>query len=227
MAAPVLRSTNEYNSSSSGSGVVNLPTGTVDGDLQFFVSSHRVSYSTASPSGLTLLAQGNGGANLGWFELWVRVASSEPSTYTWTYATNERVRILALTYIGGFFDTTTPVDVVSNTGYGTNNTTARAGSMTVTNANSALFFFANVFRTSAVTVTPPTVPTTFTDDYDGGSTNPDMWNEVASCQWSGSGATGNMDGTISVSIASKAMFAVAINPATGGSTVNSGFFALM
>jgi hypothetical protein len=228
MAAPVLRATAELNSVTANSGTCNKPTGTVDGDIMFALVQHRGVYSDTAPSGWTLLGQGSGGVSSGFFELWYRVASSEGANYTWGFPATERVRILIATYEGGFFDTGTPIDVVSNTGYTTSNTTARAASMTVAAANSPLFFFACVFRTVATTFTAPTVPTTFTEDYDGGSTNPDMWNEVASCEWSGSGATGDIDGTISVSIATKHAFAVALNPSGGGGGgVNSGFFGLM
>lgn len=227
MAAPVLRQTAEVNSTTANSGTCNTPTGTVDGDIMFALVQHRTVYSDSAPSGWTLLGQGSGGANNGFFELWYKVANSEGANHTWGFPATERVRVLIATYEGGFFDTGSPIDVVSSTPYTTSNTNARAASMTVANANSPLFFFACVFRTVATTFTAPTVPTTFTEDYDGGSTSPDMWNEVASCEWSGSGATGDIDGTISVSIGTKHAFAVALNPSSGGPTSRPGFFAFM
>lgn len=226
MAAPVLRATAEVNIVANTSGTVNLPTGTVNGDIIFALVQHRGVYSNSQPSGWTLLGQGSGGASSGFFELWYKVASGEPANYTWGFSASERIRILNISYQGGFFDTGTPIDVVSSTGYTTSNTIARAASMNVTAANSPLFHFACVFRTSSTTFTPPTSPTTFTEDYDGGNTGPDMWNEVSSCEWSSSGATGNIDATISVSIGTKHSFAVALKPASGAAQ-NSNFLLFM
>jgi len=229
MAAPILRGTiTEFNTVAGVSGAAAMPTGVVDGDIMFALVMHRVVFTNSSPAGWTKIANASGGANLGQFELWYRVASSESGgSYSWGFASSERVRIIIAAYQGGFFDLVTPIDVVSNTGYTTNNTIARAASMTVATANSALFFFANVFTTGSATFTPPTVPTTFTEDYDNGNSNPDFWNEIASIEWSGSGATGDMDATISASFASKTAFAVALKPASGGVVANTGFFGLM
>lgn len=225
MAAPVLRATANTSAVSANTGTVTKPTGTVDGDMMFALVQHRTVYSNSAPSGWTLLGQGSGGASNGFFELWYKVASSEGADYTWGFSATERVLLVVLTYQGGFFDTGTPIDVVSNTGYTTSNTTARAASMTVATANSPLFHFACVFRTSSTTFTPPTSPTTFTEDYDSGGTNPDMWNGVSSCEWSSSGATGDMDSTISAALTAKHAFAVALKPVGGAS--NSNFLLFM
>lgn len=221
--APV--ATAEYNSSSSNSGNPSKPTGTVDNDIMFALVMHESEYSNSVPSGWTSLGQGTTGA-LGLVELFWKLAASEGASYTWGFTSADKLRILIGTYRDGF-DLVTPIDVVSNTAYTTSNTTCRAASMTVAAANSPIIYFGSLKRTLATTYTPPTTPTTFTEDYDGGSTAPDFFNEIASVVWSGSGATGDMDGTMSASLANKHAFAVALKPTGGGGGTNTGFFGLM
>lgn len=217
--------TAEYNSASSSSGVCAVPTGTVDNDGIFALVMHETEYSNAVPSGWTSLGQNTTGA-LGNVELFFRKAASEPADHTWGFATANKLRILMVTYRDGF-DLTTPIDVVSNTAYTTSNANCRAADMTVAAANSPIIYFGALKRTIATTYTPPTSPTTFTEDYDGGSVAPDFFNEIASVVWSGSGATGNIDGTMSVSLTNKHAFAVAMKPSGGGGSANTGFFGLM
>lgn len=216
--------TAELNSSSSSSGVCNKPTGTVDDDIMFALVMHETEYSNSVPSGWTSLGQNTTGA-LGLVELFWKKAASEGTSWTWGFATANKLRVLVVTYRDGF-DLTTPIDVTSNTAYTTSNTTCRAASMSVAAANSPIIYFGALKRTVATTYTPPTTPTTLNEDYDGGSTLPDFFNEIASVVWSGSGATGDIDATMSVSLTTKHAFAVALKPASGAAS-NSNFLLFM
>lgn len=203
-----------YNSASSSSGTCNKPTNTAENDIMFAWIGLRNTYGyviNSVPSGWTLL--GSQTANSDKYYLYYKVAgSSEPSSYTWGTSGLTKFAITIATYRGGF-NTSDPIDVVSNTSYRTSDTINRAASMNVTSANSPLLFFAGSYNTSTHSYTKPSVPTSdWVEDYDGWNTNPDFAREICSMTWSGSGATGNIDATISVSLTTKHAFAVALKP---------------
>jgi hypothetical protein len=117
-------------------------------------------------------------------------------------------------YTAGDFNVQSISDMtISNTAYNTYNATCRAASISVPDANSPMVFFGCDYSTAAVTFTKPSVPTSgWIEDDDAGSNVPDFWTEICSFIWSGSGATGTMDATISAGSANKHAFAVALKP---------------
>lgn len=200
-------------SASTNSAVCNKPTNTAQDDIMFALVSQGSAggYSNAVPSGWTSLGQNNSG---NFNQLFYKVAGgSEGASYTWGFAGSQQTKVTIVTYRDGFV-VANPIDVVSNTPYTTDNTAFQAASMTVTQANSPLIFFATGRKTTAITYTKPSVPTTgWVEDYDGGSEDPDIWVEICSMVWSGSGATGVMEATGSASpdVGNKHAFAVALN----------------
>lgn len=215
--------TSSYDSASSNSGLVSKST-VNDDDILFAVVMHETEYANSVPSGWTSLGQNTTGA-LGDVELFWKKASSEPASWTWGFPSANKLRVLVVAFRDGF-DLINPIDVVSNTAYVTNDAICRAASMSVAAANSPIIYFGSLKRTIATTYTPPTVPSTMTEHYDNGSISPDFFNEVASVIWSGSGATGNIDGTMSVSLTTKHAFAVALKP-TGGSPSTQGLLEFL
>lgn len=194
---------------------VTKPTGTANGDILFcWIGWYYFQARTIDsvPSGWTEL--GSYTSNYDKYALYYKVAASEPDTWDWSFSGSARVRAVCSCYTGGDFDSADPIDVVSNTAYRTNNTACIAASMAVSAINSPLVFWAGVYNASERTLTKPSVPTTdWVEDDDAGSTTSDLWTEVCSMIWSGSGATGDMSATINVADADKHTFAVALNPA--------------
>lgn len=190
---------------------INKPTGTTDGDIMFAVLVAWY-YSNSVPSWWTRLWQQN--PSYLPYEIYYKIASSEWSNYTRWYEWLSTKRWVIATY-RWWFDTTDPIDVVSNTSYITSNTTNRAASMSVTNEQSPLIFFCYASNfSSALTFTKPSTPTTdWVENYDWWDTASDIYMEICSMTWSSSWATWNMDATISSSISNyKWAFAVALNP---------------
>lgn len=183
------------NSASSSSLVCNKPTNTAQNDIMFALVSQSGAggYPNSVPSGWASLGQNH---SVSFNELfWKSAGGSEPGDYTWGFAGSQQGRVTIVTYRDGFA-TSSPIDVVSNTAYTTNNATFRAASMSVTATGSPLIFFATGVKTFAINYTKPSVPTTdWAENFDGGAETSDMWVEVASMVWSGSGATGDMDAT--------------------------------
>lgn len=190
------------------------PTGTAENDIMWAVIK-RLTANTwvTEPTGWTLAATDADAATTYSTYLYYRVAgSSEGSTYTWVQSATSRMGCSIYTYRGSF-NTSSPIDVVSNTSYETSDTIVRGASMTVAAANSVLLFFAIEHASTTHTFTPATVPTTFTEDTDAGNASESrLWRSAASVIWSGSGATGTMDAAVSTASTSKHAFVVALAP---------------
>lgn len=203
----------QYDNSSSSSATVNKPTGTADNDIMFAVVMRRTSTAPNTvPTGWALLGSHVNGIYQQ--RLYWKLAASEGSNYTWGWSSNDKTAITIATYRGGF-DTLDPIDVVSNTEFVTTpNTTVRAASMNVTSSNSSLFWFGTIYSTTVRTWTKPSIPTTdWVEDYDGGKTSSDFSRTIDSMVWAGSGATGDMDGTVQTGGTTvKHAFAVALKP---------------
>lgn len=190
------------------------PTGVVQYDIMFAVLVTATGYTTSTPSGWTSLGQANSGS---YYELFYKIAGgSEPSDYTWGCANAKNLSVI-VAYQKEQFNHINAIDQTSNTTYTTSNTTNRAASMTVTAANSPLVFFGIVQDDSVIrTQTKPSVPTTdWVEEFDDGDTSAGGFVEICSMIWTGSGATGNIDSTISASKTTKHAFAVSLNPPTG------------
>ncbi len=205
---------NVYDSASSNSAVVTKPASVVDGDLMFALVNSNAAYANATPAGWIRDGQNNPTSTY-CFELYHKIASSEGANYTWGFAAAQNVRITVFNMRGGF-DTSNPIDVVSNTAYTTVGTNCRAATMTVTSKNSPLIYFGSAFYTSAAKIfTPPTTQNNqWLDDLDAGNANSDFYNGISDTFWSNTnGATGNIDGVMNNStVTAKHAFAVALNP---------------
>lgn len=195
-----------------GTGVAcNKPTGTVDNDIMLAVTNSYDAYPNTIPSGWTKIGELNPTGSYRTRLYWKK-ASSEGSTYTWGYSPSQTNSVIIATFRDGI-NLTNPIDVVSATAYVTNDTTCRAASMTVTSSGSGLVFIGSSI--AGTTFTKPSVPTTdWTENYDGAGS--DFANEICSMIWTSSGATGNMDATLSTSRTIKHAFAVAFNPIASG-----------
>lgn len=179
---------------------VSVPIGVQDDDLLVaFVGSGTSPLNYAT--GWTLV----GNTNI--FAAFYKIASSESGLYTFGQISSSRIRAQVCCYRGGF-DTADPIDVISATPYNNFDAILRAAGVTVSAANSNIIFWGGSAQTAALTYTPPINPLTFIEDVDDGDTTSDVWFEFAHRQWAGSGATGDMDATISVN--RNAKFAVAL-----------------
>lgn len=119
--------------SSSGSSIINVPSGTVDGYVMVAFVSVNNTTSTTTPTGWTLInSQLNGGIS-GRISLYFRVASSEPSNYTFTHSSTQRN--------GGWISTFAGVDTSSVTnGSSMTGASFTAPSITTTVANTMLVY---------------------------------------------------------------------------------------
>lgn len=220
-ASTLVGKTNYYYGLSRTVHPVALPAGTTNGDIMFTFCSSEVAFLSSVPAGWTLLAKGQPGK---FHELYYRVASGEGASYDWTYASNSNYpAITTIVYRGGF-NTSSPIDVISNSGYTTSDSNVVAGSMKVTTPNSNLFFFAGIYWGGGGTYTKPTTPVnSWTEDSDvsGGS----FGQEVCSLQWASSGDTGTMTAVSSRTLTDKQAFAVALKQAPVAITWGAKFVA--
>jgi hypothetical protein len=190
---------------------VDKPTGTTDNDLMFtLVARENSTENPTPPSGWTKLASAFPSNRKFW--LYYKVASSEGSDYTWTWTINRDIGIMIATYRGGF-DPSDPIDYdpPDNDTYVVNNTTIRASSIDVAADNSVLIFAGGCDHSSAVSFTPPT---SFIEDAEDGETSGTADYHMTMTHYNGAsaGATGNIDGTLSVSSITKQAFLVSLNP---------------
>ena len=198
---------------------IDKPTGTQNDDILFcllaWYGATRIIDSV--PSGWTKL--GDNVANNDNYALYYKIASSEPSSYTWSFSESGRYYLVCSCYTGGDFDGADPIDVVSNTAYRETDYIVRAASMSAASANSPLVFWAAEYGDAARTFTKPSNPTTdWIEDDDFGDSVARFWAEICSMVWSGSGSTGNMDATCTFSMYVKHAFAVTLNPSGGATT---------
>jgi hypothetical protein len=139
--------------------VVNKPSGVVDGDLLLFriVTGLQTEAPDATPpAGLTQIGTtidmvDGSGYNVE-ARTYYRVASSEPSSYTFTHTSCSSQGII-LAYDG--VDTTTPLDVTPSVATSTGNTST-ATSITTVTANAMLVLIESDWADAAAASTPPT-----------------------------------------------------------------------
>ena len=212
-----------YDSAGSTTAVVNKPTNTADNDIMFaLIRRNIIAEPTTVPTGWTLIGNREDATYNQEYWLYWKLAASEGANYTWEWADAARICATIVTYRDGF-NTADPIDVVSNTPYVDNNTTVRSATMTVSAANSPLVNFANGYGGSEITFTKPSMPTTdWVENIDFGSVDSRCWREICSMVWTGSGATGDIDATASLSLDAKHGFAVGLNPAAGGQPSGGG-----
>jgi len=191
---------------------VTKPSGTVDGDILFcWIGWYAAVTIDSVPSGWNLL--GEYIANTDRYALYYKIASGEGASWVWSFTATAKVRAVCSCYTKGDFDASNPINVVSNTAYRTSDAYCKAASMTVAAVNSPLVFWGGFYNTSTGSFTKPSVPTSgWVEDDDVWNTTPDMGTEVCSFIWSGSGATGIMSATNTLTLTTKHAFAVALNP---------------
>lgn len=185
------------------------PAGLADDDLMLAIAGCINGISSA-PAGWTQL----GGNSAETFTLWRKIASGESGTYQFSQASTGKIRVQIAAWSG--INIYNPISVVSDTEYTASDTTLRAASMIVPDAGSTLIFAGGFYRELSSSSTPPTNPDTFTERVDAGETSSDFWCCFSDLEWSGSGATGNMDATMSNALASKHAMAIALNDMGGG-----------
>lgn len=200
----------------------SVPASVADGDLLLtFLKSTNAAEADPStvPSGWTQVAKAvPAGSSTYW--VYYKIAASESGSYTWGWAGAARRAATVVAYRDGFSISSVSDFTVSNTTYITANTTVRAASFSVPSSNSPLIWIGSSHFSSAQTLTTPTVPTGWASDVD------DNWSsasrglrEIASMTWSSSGATGDIDSTLSTSNGDKHAFALALNPSTSASKI--------
>lgn len=196
------------------------PSGTVDGDILFTLicigngTTNPPATIDSVPANWNLIATRLISTYYRYYFYW-HIASGDGSSYTWSLTATNKLHAVCSCYTGGDFNPADPIDNYSDTQYITSDTILRATSFNVATANSPLFFTGGVYSTASKTFTKPSVPTSgWVEDDDAGSTTPDWWSEACSMIWAGSGATGNIQATISATMTIKHAFAVALNPVT-------------
>lgn len=197
----------------------NTPGGVTNGDIMFMWVGLRNTAGSVIDSvdaSWNLIASKTSTSDK--YYLYWKIASNEPASYTVSVSgsgTGQRFRIVMTAYSAGDWDSADPIDIVSNTNYTTSNSIARAATMNVSAANSPLIFFGALYNTSTSSWTKPANigSDAWVEDYDNRNATSDFSVEIASMIITSSGATGNMDGTNTLtSQAAKHAFAVALNP---------------
>lgn len=204
--------------------VLTKPTGTTTNDILFaLLKNGNGADPSATPSGWSLVASDVLTAGSKHFLYRLVAGGSEPANYTWTWAASTRLGGTMICYRDGF-NTAGPIDVTSNTSYETSDTTCRAASMTVTNTGSPLIFFGCVAdNLDTVTFGLPNNPSgaTWTERVDTHDPSNSRFARVISDTiWASSGATSDMDSTMSHTKTAKHAFAVALVP-SGRSSKNT------
>lgn len=199
---------------STASLVVNAPAGLADNDYMLALCKFGNAVTINSPpSGWTSLALFDESAGAGtYYQLFGKLAASEGASYTFGLSGATRVGCTIAAYRGGF-DTADVVDIVSSTGYNTNDTTLRAASVSATSAGSTAIFAGGLHQSSVATFT---APSGFSEDVDNGSIDSRFSRIFANIVLGGSGATGDIDATIDAASTTKHAFLVILNPSAGG-----------
>lgn len=199
------------NNSSSSSVVINKPTGTVDGDVMLaIIDINDASATITAPSGWTLLDSVNSGGLTAKIATYYKVASSEGSSYTWSFSVTNRNAGAIVSFSG--VDTGSPVDVHNSQLDTDLNTSFQFASMTTSNANEMAVGLVSFDDVTARTFTEPS----------GYSESIDQ-NVGSGCQivykiFSSAGATGGQTGTISSGTANLVAFHVALKEASVASS---------
>jgi hypothetical protein len=212
-----------HNGSLDPSCSVSVPTGTQDGDLLLGVVSVAHSSDTGTidpPSGWSLVAtlRYSADSNVR-VALFQKIALSESGSYGFSSGMGSRMGCSVVALYDGINEST-PIAQYSNDSYTPWNTTLRAAGLTTT-APATLLFVGSV-NDNTVTISPPTSPSTFTEWMEENVTAGTFTyiHYLAVLDWSSSGATGNVDATLSSSRNNKhAMLLELSAPSAGGTTV--------
>lgn len=202
-----------YDNSGSTSAVVTKPTGVVQNDIMFAYILHNNATDrlTTIPSGWTqIVRHKNASSNQA---LYYKVAgASEPASYTFGLSASSRFAVTINAY-RGCFNTTTPIQVSSNTEYITNNTTYRASSMTLLSPYTTVIMFPSVNASGVKTFAAPvTQGGGWTQDYANGNASSQFSRNAYSKLITVSGVTGVIDSIGFSATTGKHAFAVALKP---------------
>ncbi len=203
-----------YDSAGSVSALVSKPTGVTQGDIMFahilhFNSTDRLS---AIPAGwISLGRHKNSNYNQA---LYYKVAGSGEgsiSNYTFGLTSSSKLAVTISAY-RGCFDITNPIDSFSNVEYITNNTTYRAGSVTLSASNTTVLMFPSIYNGAVRTFSPPlTQGGGWTEDYDYGTNTADFSRAGYRKFISAAGATNVIDSIGATGNNIKHAFAVALH----------------
>lgn len=188
---------------------VSKPTWTADWDILFAITMNYNEYFATPPTWRTRLWYGNDGFYF--HELRYKIASSEPSTYTWSDPYYNRKRACVSAYRG--INKLDPINTYITSMNSSSGNNIIAGNITVSKANCTLVYLCNNFG-DIYTFTPGTTPGTFIEDFDWGDTTSYCCNEVAHYLRTSSGATGNIQALASSLWSSYFAGAIAVNPGT-------------
>lgn len=196
-----------------------VPDGLSNGDIMFthISNQHTTAKTVTTNAAWTFLAGYTAATDKHY--LFYRIASSEPASYVWTFSGTCRYRCVCTGYSQGDFDVASIDDIViSNTAYRNNDTLSRAAGISTAADNSPMVFFGSCYSTATRTQTAPAAinGVSWAEDYDAGSTTPDLWLAIYSMVNPTAGATGDMDATFNANTIQKFACAVALKPAAGG-----------
>jgi hypothetical protein len=140
------RSSSQQGNSSGGALTVTKPTGTVDGDLiVVYTQLETNTNSWTAPVGFDLVRTDTIAATYR-TDIWVKRASSEPTSWTWTPATTGVWRVAVAVSYSGHTGSGTFVDVHGGTSATINSGNVSAPSVTTTVANDQLLALYNNFN---------------------------------------------------------------------------------
>jgi Tfp pilus assembly protein PilV len=212
--ASALVATSVYDNSNSVSAVVNKPTGVVEGDIMFAYILHfnGTDRLAGIPTGWILIGGRHKNVNYNQALYYKVAGAGEGSSYTFTLSSGSKLGVTISAY-RGCFDTTNPIDVYSSDGYVVNNTTYRAGTMTLSSASTTVLMFPSIYNTTVRTFANPlTQGGGWTEDYDHGSNTSDFSRAGYRKFIPASGATGVIDSIGTSGNIIKHAFGVGLNP---------------
>lgn len=206
MAVAYRSSTSANKVASSGQNLVlNVPAGTVDGDVMVAYVLTATGTTAATQASWTALDNQTGGPTAASF---YRIASSEPASYTFTVVDAQSSNGLIVTYSGTH--ATTPINQHSAWNRLTSTANATANTVTPSVDNCMILYLAGAGTSTAIT--PPAGYTERVDFVVASTANV----ELAELLQTSAAATGNKTGTASGSTNTQGSL-IALAPAAGGS----------
>lgn len=216
--ATVFRGATEGTGAPTTTCTVALPTGTQPGDLLLAITiADQTTQTLTPPAGFTVLRErhwtSDGGNPLHAWVTWKTATGADTGPFVWTVTTAGRVSCSLAAY--GDVDGTTPIaDASTDPANNTNDTALKSPSMT-TPAPTGLLMVGVVLTNPLPTWTPPTTPAPWTEDVEHATNRQGRY--FAHLDWSGTGATGVLIGTLSASIsqANKHAWTIVLTPVGG------------
>ncbi len=222
MAAPVQVDADKQSVVNAGGGnkqcVLTTPTNLADGDVLYACLARdgdAASDAVTTPSGWTKIGGSeidNGTFMTGIYRKVIPTASSEPSTYTWSWTNNEKNVGWIVRVTGA--DNTTPEDVVPSNNTGTS-TAPRCLAVTTITADTLLFAVGGEEKNDANDWAPPSGMTERFDLATGGGGDAvSASSSMAEVDQASIGATGDKDFT--TTSFPWVCFLIAVRPEAGG-----------